>query len=90
MKKVTLFASLLVLTLGASAQNAISVSAIAIPPNAHRGVKADAHGITVADHAVSGQPANAVSKSATSGGPQGPPSSTVPPIAVRVPPTAKK
>jgi len=90
MKKLTLFASLLVLTLGANAQTAISISPIAIPPNAHRGVKADANGITTSDHAVSGQAANAASKSATSGGPVGPPVAKTPPVAVPVPPVARK
>jgi hypothetical protein len=90
MKTVTLFASLLVLTLGASAQNAISVSPIAVPPNAHRGPKADASPITVSDHAVSGQAPNAVTKAATSGGSQVPPIAKTPPNAVHVPPVAKK
>ena len=57
MKNVTLFACLLVLTIGASAQTSSSVSRIAIPPNAHS--KEEAHAITVADHAVSGQSASA-------------------------------
>jgi hypothetical protein len=92
MKNVTLLACLLVLTLGASAQNAISVRPIAIPPNAHNGPKADvdANAITVADHAVSGQSATAVAKPAANGGPQGPPTQKNPPNAVQVPPTAKK
>jgi len=85
MKNVTLFACLLVLTLGASAQSA-SVSRIAIPPNAHSIERA--HAITVADHAVSAQPAPA--KPAANGGPQGPPTQKQPPNAVQVPPTAKK
>jgi hypothetical protein len=90
MKKVTLFACLLVLALGASAQTALSVRPIAIPPNAHNGAKAEANGITVADHAVSGQSPNAVSKSSTSGGQQVPPIAKTPPNAVHVPPVAKK
>ena len=87
MKNVTLFACLLVLTLGASAQTSSSVSRIAIPPNAHS--KEEAHAITVADHAVSGQSASAA-KPAANGGPQGPPVVKQPPNAVQVPPTAKK
>jgi hypothetical protein len=84
MKKVTLFACLLMLALGASAQNAISVRPIAIPPNAHNG---DVKGITVAPNALGANPS---SKSSTSGGPVGPPVAKVPPIAVPVPPVAKK
>ena len=87
MKNVTLFACLLVLTIGASAQTSSSVSRIAIPPNAHS--KEEAHAITVADHAVSGQSASA-EKPAANGGPQGPPVVKQPPNAVQVPPTAKK
>ncbi|MGO9516157.1 MAG: hypothetical protein ACLPND_03850 [Candidatus Korobacteraceae bacterium] len=88
MKNVTLFACLLVPTLGASAQTARTVSPIAIPPNARGGEK-HAVGITVADHAVSGQSATAA-KPAANGGPQGPPVVKQPPNAVQVPPTAKK
>ena len=87
MKKVTLFACLLVLTLGASAQSAISVSPTAISPNAHRGVQANAKDITAANHAVSAQSA---AKPQSNGGPPGPPVSKQPPTAVQVPPVAKK
>jgi hypothetical protein len=89
MKNATLFACLLVLTLGASAQNARSASPIAVPPNARGGEKRSATGITVAGHAVSGQSANAVTK-ATSEGSQVPPIAKAPPNAVHVPPVAKK
>jgi hypothetical protein len=90
MKNVTLFACLLVLTLGASAQSAISVSSAAISPNAHNGAKADAHGVTTADRAVSAKSASANPNSAISGGPQGPPVSKAPANAVTVSSNAKK
>ena len=89
MKKLALFTSLLVLALGASAQNAISVSPIAVPPST-RGVKAGENGITTSDHAVSGKAANAVTTGSTSGGQPVPPIATAPPNAVHVPPVAKK
>ena len=88
MKTVTFFACLFVLTLAASAQNAISVSPVAIPPNAHQGERANANGITALDRAVTAQ--SAAAKPAPSGGPQGPPVAKVPPNAVQVPPTARK
>ncbi len=87
MKNATLFACLLVLTLGASAQSARTVSPIAIPPNARGGEK-HVNGITVADHAVSGQ--SDAAKPASNGNPQGPPVAKQPPNAVQVPRTAKK
>ena len=86
MKNVTLFACLLVLTLGASAQSVRSVSPVAIPPNA-RGARALDNGVTVADHAAATQSATA--KPAANGGPQGPPEAKVPPKAVPVQPKAK-
>jgi len=89
MKNVTLFACLFVLTLGASAQNAISTSPVAIPPNARGGEKKSASPITVADHAVNGQAANAVTTVKSDGSPQ-PPIAKTPPNAVHVPPVAKK
>ncbi len=88
MKNVTFFACLFVLTLGASAQNARTVSPIAIPPNAHQGERANANGITALDHVVTAQ--SAAAKPASNGGPQGPPVAKTPPNAVQVPPTAKK
>jgi hypothetical protein len=87
MKKVTLFACLFVLTLGASAQNASSISPVAIPPNARGGEKKSASPITVADHAVTGQPANAVTSSSARALP---PIAVTPPNSVHVPPVAKK
>ncbi len=89
MKNLSLFACLLVLTLGASAQNAISVGPIAIPPNARNGAKANADGTTTIEHAQA-QSSTAAAKPAPNGGPQGPPVSKTPPNAVQVPPTAKK
>ena len=92
MKNVTLFACLLVLTLGAAAQTSRTVRPIAIPPNAHNGAQSNSNGTTTINHAA-GQSAEA--KSAISGGPQGPPVVkppivVAPPNAVHVPPTARK
>ena len=87
MKNLTLFACLLVLTLGASAQSARSVSPVAIPPDA-RGVRALGNGITVADHVVKAQ--SDAAKPPANGGPQGPPTAKVPPSALKVPALARK
>jgi hypothetical protein len=81
MKKVTLFACLLVLTLGANAQVTTFVRPNAIPPNARR-VAASENGVTT----VSPQ----APKPTSNGGPQAPPIAKVPPHVNTVPPVAKK
>ena len=88
MKKVTLLACLMVLTLCASAQNRQSVSPIAIPPNA-RGERPNAVGPITTIHPPVAQSAEAAAKPAPNGGPQGPPVSKTPPNAVPVRSTAK-
>jgi hypothetical protein len=91
MKKVTLLASLLALTLGASAQNYQSVRPIAIPPNARGGERPNAiNGVTTVHPDKAAQSENTAVKPATHGGPQAPPVAKVPPNAVHVGSTAKK
>ncbi len=90
MKKVTLLACLLALTLGASAQNHQSASPVAIPPNARLGERPNAVGGVTTIHPPAARSADATARPASNGGPQGPPASKTPPNAVQVPPTAKK
>jgi len=81
MKKVSLLACLMLLTLGANAQIATIVRPNAIPPNAHRGPRTNDAGVTT----VSSQ----APKPAPNGGPQGPPVAKVPPNST-VPPVVRK
>jgi len=90
MKNASLFACLLVLTLGASAQSSRSVSPIAIPPNARGGVSANPIGITRIHRTAEAQSADSAASSVSSDAKQVPPTAKAPPIAVKVPPTAKK
>ena len=90
MKKVTLLVCLLALTLGASAQNHQSVNPVAIPPNARGGERPNAVGGITTIQPPAAKSTDAVTKPASNGGPQGPPTAKTPPNAVRVPPTAKK
>jgi hypothetical protein len=88
MKNVTLFACLLVMTLGATAQNSHSTNPVAIPPNARGGERPNAVGGVTTVHVP--QASEAAVKPAPNGGPQGPPVAKVPPNAVQVGNTAKK
>jgi len=90
MKKLTLLACLLALTLGASAQNHQSVSPTAIPPNARGGEKANAVGATTIRPVAASQSADSAAKPAPDTGHKVPPIATMPPNAVREAPTAKK
>jgi len=89
MKKVTLLACLLALTLGASAQN--QQSTVRIPPNARGGERPNAiSGVTTVHPDAAAEPANTADKPARHGDRQVPPVAKVPPNAVHAGNTAKK
>ena len=90
MKNVTLFACLLVMTLGATAQNSHSTNPVAIPPNARGGERPNAVGGVTTVHVPQAAASEAAAKPAPNGGPQGPPVAKTPPNAVSVAPTARK
>jgi len=92
MKNVTLFACLLVMTLGASAQNSVSSNPVAIPPNARGGERPNAVGaITTVHIPQASLSSEAAAKPAPNGGPQGPPTIIkTPPNALPVGSTVKE
>jgi len=91
MKNATLFACLMVLTLGANAQSSRSAGPVAIPPNAHSGERPNViGGVTTIHHDAAAQAVNTNAKPASDGGPQGPPVAKIPPNSQRPGPIARK